>query len=63
MKTEGAIIQTFNRVVKDRFFKYRGVTVEHIIGGFKVLNKKALTMDEVDQIIDDSLSNLKKSLK
>lgn len=61
--SEGQITAAFRRVVLDRFFRYRSVTIERIIAGYKVLEQKALTMDEVDDIIDDSLSNLKKSLK
>lgn len=63
MQKEETIIKTFNRIVKDRFFRYRGLNIERIIAGYKVLEQKALTMDEVDDIIDDSLSNLKKSVK
>ena len=60
--SEGQITASFRRVVKDRFFRYRGVQCERIIGGYKVLQQKALTMDEVDDIIDASLSKLKKSV-
>ena len=36
-------------------FQYRNVLVEKIIGGFMVMGKKVKSMDDVDDVIDESL--------
>lgn len=41
---------------------YRGALVEKIIGGYKVLNKKASSPKEVDEIIDKAQDSIKNSL-
>lgn len=42
---------------------YRGCLVTKIIGGYKCLNQKAKSPQEVDAIIDKSLTEIKKSIK
>lgn len=42
---------------------YRGVVVEKMIGGYRVLNKKVHTMKQVDDAIDNAANNLQNSIK
>ena len=49
-----------NKVVP--VFNYRNVLVEKIIGGFMVMGKKCKTMEQVDDIIDESLRTVGKSI-
>ncbi len=44
-------------------FQYRGCLVEKIIGGYRVFNKKVSSMDDVDDVIDESLRTVGKSIK
>ncbi len=44
-------------------FQYRGCLVEKIIGGFMVFGKKVKSMDDVDDLIDESLRTVGKSIK
>ena len=41
---------------------YRGVIVEKLIGGYKVLNNIVKSKEEVDAIINNSLNSLSKSI-
>lgn len=43
-------------------FQYRGCLVEKIIGGFMVFGKKVKSMDDVDDLIDESLRTVGKSI-
>ena len=43
-------------------FKYRGCLVEKIIGGYRVFNKKVTSMDDVDDVIDESIRTVGKSI-
>ena len=43
-------------------FQYRGCLVEKIIGGYRVFNKKVTSMDDVDDLIDESLRTVGKSI-
>lgn len=42
---------------------YRGCVVEKIIGGYKVLGKNVSTEQEVDELINQSLEYINKSIK
>mgnify|MGYP000331840172 CR=1 len=44
-------------------FQYRGCLVEKIIGGYRVFDKKVSSMDDVDDLIDESLRTVGKSIK
>jgi len=50
-----------NKVVP--VFNYRNVLVEKIIGGFMVMGKKVTSMDDVDDVIDESIRTVGKSIK
>ncbi len=50
-----------NKVVP--VFNYRNVLVEKIIGGFMVMGKKVTSMNDVDDLIDESLRTVGKSIK
>ena len=43
-------------------FNYRNVLVEKIIGCFMVMGKKVKSMDDVDDVIDESLRTVGKSI-
>ena len=43
-------------------FVYRGVLIEKIIGGFMVMGKKVKSMDDVDDVIDESIRTVGKSI-
>lgn len=43
-------------------FQYRGCLVEKIIGGYRVFDKKVSSMDDVDDLIDESLRTVGKSM-
>ena len=43
-------------------FQYRGCLIEKIIGGYRVFNKKVTSMDDVDDVIDESLRTVGKSI-
>jgi hypothetical protein len=45
------------------FFNRKGVIVERLCGGFRVLGKKCLTIEQVDDVIEESKINLQKSIK
>ena len=50
-----------NKVVP--VFNYRNCLIEKIIGGFMVMGKKVKSMDDVDDLIDESLRTVGKSIK
>ena len=43
-------------------FQYRGCLIEKIIGGYRVFNKKVTSMDDVDDVIDESIRTVGKSI-
>ena len=43
-------------------FQYRGCLVEKIIGGFMVFGKKVKSIEEIDDVIDESLRTVGKSI-
>ena len=43
-------------------FQYRGCLIEKIIGGYRVFDKKVASMDDVDDVIDESLRTVGKSI-
>jgi hypothetical protein len=45
------------------FFNRNGVIIEKIIGGFRVFGKKCLTIEQVDDVIEEAKMNLQKSVK
>ena len=45
------------------FFNRNGVVVEILVGGFKIFGKKCLTIEQVDDVIEEAKMNLKKSVK
>jgi hypothetical protein len=45
------------------FFNRKGVIVEILCGGFRVFGKKCLTIEQVDDVIEESKINLQKSIK
>ena len=49
-----------NKVVP--VFNYRSCLIEKIIGGFMVMGKKVKSMDDVDDVIDESLRTVGKSI-
>ena len=59
MNTQRDKIQQMNVTT---LFQYRGCLVEKIIGGYRVFNKKVSSMDDVDDVIDESLRTVGKSI-
>lgn len=45
------------------FFNYKGNVVEILVGGFKIFGKKCLTIEQVDDVIEESKINLQKSIR
>ena len=41
---------------------YRGVVVEKIIGGYRLLNTTCIKPEEVDKLIDEGLNSIEKSI-
>jgi len=44
------------------FFNRKGVIIERLCGGFRVLGKKCLTLEQVDEVIEESKISLGKSV-
>jgi hypothetical protein len=42
---------------------YRGFALEKLIGGWRIMGKIVTTKEDVDQLIDEALKNLGKSIK
>ena len=57
------IKETFSTIVSETFFTYRGVIVERLVGGYRVLNKKVRSIEEVDDVIDQSKKNISESIQ
>lgn len=45
------------------FFNYKGLIIEKQIGGYLCLGKKCLTIEQVDDVIEESKTSLGKSIK
>lgn len=43
-------------------FKYRGLLVERQIGGFKLHDKRFLTMEDLDKYLDERFSDMGDSI-
>lgn len=57
------IKESFSTIVSETFFTYRGVIVERLVGGYRVLNKKVKSIQEVDDVIDQSKKIISESTK
>lgn len=55
--------KSFNDVMNNTFFTYKGVQVERLIGGWRIFNHKVKTMEEVDDIIKQTSHIISKSIK
>ena len=55
--------KSFNDVMNNTFFTRNGVLVEKLIGGFRVFNHKVKTMEEVDNIINQTSHTIRRSIK
>lgn len=45
------------------FFNRNGVIIERLCGGYRVFGKKCLTLEQVDDVIEESKINLQKSIR
>lgn len=54
--------KSFSTIVSETFFNYKGVVVERLVGGFRIFSHKVRTMDEVDEIINNSQKSITKSI-
>ena len=45
------------------FFNYKGNVVEILVGGFKIFGKKCLTIEQVDDVIEEAKTAIQKSIK
>ena len=63
MNTQPTHIDNLNKVMGETFFIYKNVTVERIIGGFKVLSQKVKSMEEVDEVIKKGYGVIEKSIR
>ena len=63
MNTQPTHIDNLNKVMGETFFIYKNVTVEKLVGGFRVLSQKVKSMEEVDEVIKKGYGVLEKSIK
>ena len=63
MNTQPTHIDSLNKVMGENYFQYKGVLVERMIGGFRVLNNKVKTMEEVDEVIKKGYGVIEKSIR
>lgn len=63
MNTQPTHIDNLNKVMGETYFIYKNVTVERIIGGFKVLSQKVKTLEEVDEVIKKGYGVIEKSIR
>ena len=63
MNTQPTHIDNLNKVMCENYFQYKGVLVERMIGGFRVLNNKVKTMEEVDEVIKKGYGVIEKSIR
>lgn len=63
MNTQPTHIDNLNKVMGETFFIYKNVTVEKLVGGFRVLSQKVKSMEEVDEVIKKGYGVIEKSIK
>lgn len=63
MSKQPTHIDSLNKVMGENYFQYKGVLVERMIGGFRVLNNKVKTMEEVKEIIKRGYGVIEKSIR
>ncbi len=63
MNNQEQLTTTLNRVIKDRFFNYRGCCVEKIIGGFRWNNHTFKNYTELDKHIDETYKAIAQSIQ
>ena len=61
MNTQPTHIDNLNKVMGETFFIYKNVTVEKLVGGFRVLSQKVKSMEEVDEVIKKGYGIIEKS--
>lgn len=55
--------KSLEKVMTEDIFIHRGVIIQRLIGGYRVLSHKVKSMDDVDKIIDDSQKTISDSIK
>lgn len=63
MNTQPTHIDNLNKVMDETYFVYRGCILRKLIGGYEIFSKKYRNFNEIDDVIDNSLNNIKNSLK
>ena len=63
MNTQPTHIYNLNKVMGETFFIYKNVTVEKLVGGFRVLSQKVKSMEEVDEVIKKGYGVIEKSIR
>ena len=63
MNTQPTHIDNLNKVMGETFFIYKNVTVEKLVGGFKVLGQNVKSMEEVDEVIKKGYGVIEKSIR
>jgi hypothetical protein len=63
MNTQPTHIDNLNKVMGETFFIYKNVTVEKLVGGFRVLSQKVKSMEEVDEVIKKGYGVIEKSIR
>ena len=51
------------KLINETYFNYKGTTVERLISGFRVLDQKVKTMEEVDEVIKKGYGVIEKSIR
>jgi hypothetical protein len=63
MNTQPTHIDNLNKVMGETFFIYKNVTVEKLVGWFRVLSQKVKSMEEVDEVIKKGYGVIEKSIR
>jgi len=63
MNTQPTHIDNLNKVMGETFFIYKNVTMEKLVGGFRVLSQKVKSMEEVDEVIKKGYGVIEKSIR
>jgi len=63
MNTQPTHIDNLNKVMGETFFIYKNVTVEKLVGRFRVLSQKVKSMEEVDEVIKKGYGVIEKSIR
>ena len=63
MNTQPTHIDNLNKVMGETFFIYKNVTVEKLVGGFRVQSQKVKSMEEVDEVIKKGYGVIEKSIR